>query len=263
MKRISILCLLLLAGCSDSGFESVSQVLPESEPAKQEMMEAQVKVYSVAGSTDGAVFQADGRDKWIVTEAAVFREHPKALIETSNGQQLESELIALDIERNIAIVHIRNSAAVQAAQQENQQQLEAMLEAKKLTAEDRYRLHEAFEEAEVPQKYDEKVLEQYEKTTFTYNPDAIEHVVQTFNAAFNQYVKTGDFSMVESYILSDLLKEALQREESKLLIEDMKVSEIGQSGFEWYVKGAAKDFAITYKVNLVDEKYYITAIHIE
>ena len=263
MKRISIVCLLLLSGCAGGGFESVSQVLPESEPAERETMTAQVKVYSVAGSTDGTVFLAEGRDKWIVTEAAVFRDHPKALIETSHGQQLESQLEAFDVESNVAIVHMRNSAAVEASEQENQQKLEAMLEAEELTAGDRYKLQAAFEEAEVPQKYDRKVLEQYEKPTFTYNPDAIEHVIHTFNTAFNQYVETGDFSVVESYILSDLLEEALQKEEAKLLIEDMEVSEIGQAGFEWHVKGATKDFTITYKVNLVDGKYYITYIYID
>ncbi|MGM9949136.1 MAG: hypothetical protein ACI33P_03380 [Lysinibacillus sp.] len=263
MKRISLLCLVLLAGCTNGGIESVSQMLPESEPAEQETMTAQVKVYSVAGSTDGTVFLTEGRDKWIVTEAAVFRDHPKALIETSHGQHLEAELEAVDVESNIAILHMRNSAGVEASEQVDQQRLEAMLEAEELTARDRYKLQEAFEEAKVPRKYDLKVLEDYEKPTFTYNPDAIEHVIHTFNTAFNQYVETGDFSVAEPYILSDLLKEALQKEEAKLVIEDIEVSEIVQSNFEWHVKGATKDFAITYNVNLVDGTYYITYIHIE
>ena len=175
----------------------------------------------------------------------------------------EAELEAFDIEGNIAVLHMRNSASVKAAEQENQEALETMLEAEELTARDRYELQRAFEEAEVPQKYDLQVLVDYEKPTFTYNPDTIEHVIHAFNAAFNQYVETGDFTVVEPYVLSDLLEEALQKEEARLPINDLDVSEIVLSGFEWQVKGATKDFDISYGVNLVDGTYYITHIHIE
>lgn len=263
MKRLISLCVLFLAGCSGGGVESVSQTLPESESIEQETMEAHVKVYSAAGSTDGIVFLADQRDKWIVTEAAVFRDHPAALIETSEGQRLEAELQAFDIEKNIAIVHMRNSAKVEAIEQENQPLLEELLEADKLTARERYMLHDAFKDVEVPQKYDMKVLKEHEKPTFTYNPDAIEHFVYTFNAAFNQYVENGDFSIIDSFILSDLLKEALQKEEAKIAIKQLKVTELGQSGFEWYVKGETDELSVTYKINLVNESYYMTYMHID
>lgn len=263
MKQFIILCVLLLTGCSGGGFESVRQTLPESKPVEQETMDPYVKVYSVAGSTDGVVFLADERDKWIVTEAAVFRDHPSALIQTNKGQQVEAELQAFDIEKNIAIIHMRNSAAVKAVEQENQQLLEEMLNADKLTASDRYMLYAALKDVEAPHKYDLKVLEEYEKSTFTYNPDVIEHFVLTFNTAFNQYVKSGDFSLINSYILSDLLKEALQKEDARLLIEDMKVTELGQSGFEWYVKGETEAFSLTYKVNRVNGNYYMTYINID
>ncbi len=263
MKRLIILCLLLLSGCSGGGFESVSQVIPEGKPAEKEIMDAHVKIYSVAGSTDGVVFLADQRDKWIVTEASVFRDHPKTLVLTSEGQQVEGELQAFNIEKNIAIVHIRNSAETKAIEQEDQQFLEDMLKSDKLTSEDRYRLHEAFKVGDAPKKYDMTVLEDYEKSTFTYNPDAIEHFILTFNTAFNQYVKNGDFSLIETYILPDLLKDALQKEEARLLIEDMKITEIGQSGFEWVVKGETASYAITYKVNRVNGRFYVTSIFID
>jgi len=263
MKQFIILCVLLLTGCSGGGFESVRQTLPESKPVEQETMDPYVKVYSVAGSTDGVVFLADERDKWIVTEAAVFRDHPSALIQTNKGQQVEAELQAFDIEKNIAIIHMRNSAAVKAVEQENQQLLEEMLNADKLTASDRYMLYAALKDVEAPHKYDLKVLEEYEKSTFTYNPDVIEHFVLTFNTAFNQYVKNGDFSLIETYILPDLLKDALQKEEARLLIEDMKITEIGQSGFEWVVKGETASYAITYKVNRVNGRFYVTSIFID
>lgn len=262
MKRLIILCLLLLTGCSEGGFESVSQVIPESKPIEQETMEAHVKIYSVAGSTDGVVFSVEDRDKWIVTEASIFRDHPKALIETSAGQQVEGELQAFNIEKNIAIVHMRNSAKTAAVEQENQQFLEDMLQSEKLTSTDRYKLHEAFKDVNVPEKYDVKVIEEYDKPTFTYNPDAIEHFIYTFNTAYNQYVKSGDFSFIDTYILSDLLKDALQKEEARLLIEDLKVTDLGQSGFEWFVKGETALSTITYKVNQVKGSFYITSISI-
>ncbi len=212
MKKlfIIILCLLVLTGCSSGGFESVSQVLPESKPVEKEVMEAQVKVYSIAGSTDGEVFLVDERDKWIVTEAAVMRDHPKALVVTSNGQQLEAKLKAFSTEDNIAILHFRNSADVKAVEQANQQQLVTMLDRKELTATERYTLHEAFKAVEVPQKYDMTLLDEYDKPTFEYNPDALQAFIHTFNEAYNAYVKTEDFSIIESYVLGDLLKEVIQ-----------------------------------------------------
>lgn len=262
MKYIIILCLLILTGCSAGGFESVSQVLPEGEPVEQEVMEAQVKVYSTAGSTDGEVFLADGRDKWIVTEATVMRDHPKALVVTSSGQQLEAKLKAFSIEDNVAVLHIRNSADVKAVEQENQQQLVTMLDRKELTATERYKLYEAFKAVEVPQKYDMTVLNEYDKPTFEYNPDALQAFIRTFNEAYNAYLKTEDFSTIESYVLGDLLKEVIQTEENKPAITNFEVTEISKTTYDWQLKGRADDFEVSYKIMLVNGQYYVTYLKI-
>lgn len=262
MRYIIILCLLILTGCSAGGFESVSQVLPESEPVEQEVMEAQVKVYSTAGSTDGEVFLADERDKWIVTEATVMRDHPKALVVTSNGQQLEAKLKAFSTEDNIAVLHIRNSADVKAIEQEDQQQLVTMLDRKELTATERYTLHEAFKAVEVPQKYDMTVLNEYDKPTFEYNPDALQAFIRTFNEAYNTYLKTEDFLMIESYVLGDLLKEVIQAEENKPAITNFEVTEISKTTYDWQLKGSADDFEVSYKIMLVNGQYYVTYLKV-
>ena len=264
MKKafIIILCLLVLTGCSPGGFESVSQVLPESKPVEKEVMEAQVKVYSTAGSTDGEVFLVDERDKWIVTEAAVMRDHPKALVVTSNGQQLEAKLKAFSIDDNIAVLHLRNSADVKVVEQANQQQLVTMLDRKELTATERYTLHEAFKEVEVPQKYDMTLLDEYDKPTFEYNPDALQAFIHTFNEAYNAYVKTEDFSIIESYVLGDLLKEVIQLEEKKPVITNFEVTEITKATYDWQLKGRTDDFEVSYKIMLVNGQYYITHLKI-
>ncbi len=264
MKKVSIiiLCLLVLTGCSSGGFESVSEVVPASKPVEKEVMEAQVKVYSTAGSTDGEVFLVDERDKWIVTEAAVMRDHPKALVVTSNGQQLEAKLKAFSTEDNIAVLHIRNSADVKAVEQANQQQLVTMLDRKELTATERYTLHEAFKAVEVPQKYDMTLLDEYDKPTFEYNPDALQAFIHTFNEAYNAYVKTEDFSIIESYVLGDLLKEVIQLEEKKPAITNFEVTEITKATYDWQLKGRTDDFEVSYKIMLVNGQYYITHLKI-
>ena len=264
MKKLSIiiLCLLVLTGCSSGGFESVSEVVPASKPVEKEVMTAQVKVYSTAGSTDGEVFLADERDKWIVTEASVMRDHPKALIVTSNGQQLEAKLKAFSIDDNIAVLHLRNSADVKAVEQGNQQQLLTMLDRKELTSTERYTLHEAFKAGEVPQKYDMTILEEYEKPTFEYNPDALQAFIHTFNEAYNEYLKTQDFSILESYVLGDLLKEVIQVEEKKPIITNFEVTEISKATYDWELNGRTDDFEVSYKIMLVNGQYYVTYLKI-
>lgn len=262
MRYIIILCLLILTGCSAGGFESVSQVLPESKPVEKEVMAAQVQVYSTAGSTDGEVFLADERDKWIVTEATVMRDHPKALVVTSNGQQLEAKLKAFSTEDNIAVLHIRNSADVKAVEQANQQQLVTMLDRKELTATERYTLYEAFKELEVPQKHDMTVLNEYDKPTFEYNPDALQAFIRKFNEAYNVYLKTEDFSTIESYVLGDLLKEVIQAEENKPTITNFEVTEITKATYDWQLKGRADDFEVSYKIMLVNGQYFVTYLKI-
>ncbi len=253
-----------LAACSDNGgFDAVTDHIPQGEEQAQETMEPVVQVHSVAGSTDGTVFKVEDRSKWIVTEASVFREHPKALIITSEGQQLEGMLVAFDIERNEAIVHIRNSAVVEAEQMTNQVQLEEMLLTEQLTAAERYTLKSAFTETDVPQKYDSAVLANYESETFDFNPDELQVFVEHFNDEYNQYVATGDMTAVKELLLSDLLIAAFEKAENKRYVQNFQGTAVTKAGFEWVVKGTSDDFDLTYKINRVDGQYYITYFMIE
>lgn len=253
----------ILAACSDGGFDAVSENIAKAPEKVQETMEPIVQVHSVAGSTDGVIFQVDERSKWIVTEASIFRDHPKALVVTSEGQQVEGALIAFNIEQNEAIVHIRNSASVEAVQQVRQTELEQMLERPELTAKERYTLHTAFAEATIPQKYDATVLADYEKETFDYNPDALQAFVEQFNASYNQYVATGEMTALKELILADLLVEAFEQAENKRYIQNFTTTAVTKAGFEWVVKGTSADLTITYKIILANGQYYITYFMVE
>ena len=259
-----IILTTLLAACSDTkGFDAVTDHIPKGEQKAEEVMEPVVQVYSVAGSTDGTVFKVEERSKWIVTEASVFRDHPKALIMTSEGQQLEGALVAFNVDRNQAIVNIKNSATVEPVEQNNQAELEDMLLTQELTAADRYTLHSIYAEATIPQKYDTSIIEDYEKNIFEFNPDELQAFVVRFNDTYNKYVATGDMTALKSMILSDLLVEAFETAEDKQYLQNFKATAVTKAGFEWVVAGTADDLSLTYKIILANGQYYMTYFMIE
>lgn len=263
MKKWTIPLVLLLAGCSgDGGFNAVSDNIPKAEEKQQEVMEPVVEVHSVAGSSAGTVFKVDERSKWIVTEASVFRDHPRGLIVTSNNQQLEAPLVAVDATNNIAILEIRNSAHAEAVVQDNQTQLEDMLAGAPPNYEERYALKAAFADVQVPQQF-ASVLADYDKPTFDYNPDELQVFIASFNATYNEYVATGEFATLEEMLLSDLLVEAFKIAEDKRYVQSFEMRAIEKAGFEWVIQGKSESYNIIYKVNRVDGIYYVTYFMIE
>ena len=106
------------------------------------------------------------------------------------------------------------------------------------------------------------LLHEYDKPTFEYNPDALQAFIHTFNEAYNAYVKTEDFSIIESYVLGDLLKEVIQLEEKKPAITNFEVTEISKATYDWQLKGRTDDFEVSYKIMLVNGQYYITYLKI-
>ena len=111
MKKLLILAsLLVLTACSEP-MDTVSESMPKGEiKQEKEMMKNTVHVYSLTQNSEGTIIHWKDRDKWLIVPASVVVEHPKALIETSNGQLLEGTITYINKETNTAIVHFRNSA---------------------------------------------------------------------------------------------------------------------------------------------------------
>lgn len=111
-KWFIILFSIFLMGCSEpvsNVYESTSQKEREQQ---HEQMDVKVHVYSLEQNYAGYIIKWDDRDKWVITNASVVYQHPKALIETSNNQLLEGDIVYNDIETNTAVIHFRNSADV-------------------------------------------------------------------------------------------------------------------------------------------------------
>ena len=75
-------------------------------------------------------------------------------------------------------------------------------------------------------------------------------------------MKTDDFSIIESYVLGDLLKEVIQAEENKPAIANFEVTEITKATYDWQLKGRTDDFEVSYKIMLVNGQYYVTHLKI-
>ena len=111
-KWIIFFLAAILTGCSEpvsTVYESTSN---EEREQQREQIDVKVHVYSLEQNNTGYIIKWDERDKWVMTNASVVYQHPKALIETSNNQLLEGDVVYIDIETNIAVLHFRNSADV-------------------------------------------------------------------------------------------------------------------------------------------------------
>ena len=75
-------------------------------------------------------------------------------------------------------------------------------------------------------------------------------------------MKTADFTVIESYVLGDLLKEVIQAEENKPAITNFEVTEITKTTYDWQLKGRTDDFEVSYKIILVNGQYYVTYLKI-
>lgn len=108
------LVILLLTACSNEGNSWVGVELPASTKPVQEEITASpsVIVYGISSVTNGFVVAAEDRKKWIVTIASAVAEHPNALIETSEGQLLKAEVVAINVEHNIAMLTFKNTATI-------------------------------------------------------------------------------------------------------------------------------------------------------
>lgn len=111
-KFIFLLCLIFLVGCSDdvsvySTYEQKEKVVKEEEIVTPEMT-----IFGINDSAKGYVIDVEKNKKWIVTVASSVVGHSKVLVETSTGQVVEGEIVAIDQENNIAIIFTKLSADI-------------------------------------------------------------------------------------------------------------------------------------------------------
>lgn len=282
MKKIIILCKLVvlsaifLVGCSDNNRSVDSMLKKEVEVKHKEVMDDQVKVYSNHSNGDGFVVKVDGRDKWIVTEASIISEHPKALIQTSNDQILEGDITAYNIEQNAALIHIRNSAEVKPSTDAgvwNKQGIDELLDQQhSLTYQESIELLNAFKDAKKPSQYNHEPFEQYKKDTFTYNPALIEAFIHTFQKQYELYLQNGEKETIAPYIGSDLLMKKIEKSykasKSTLKFSELIVNSINLVDFQYIVqvefvmnkKKSKKNVQATYKLIQVDNELKVISM---
>lgn len=266
MKKWILLTVLLLAGCS----EPVSKVYDSPDDkteTKKEQMDIAVNVYSLEQNSKGYVVKVDKRDKWILTEASAVYQHPKVLIETSTGQQLEGTVIRLDTQQNMAILHFRNSAQVKL---ENYRDEQFVLEDGQLTAFNSFdaegqqvtvptevlqafvggakkagltfdERNEARQQLELYPKVTvqaENLIDSYEKATFNFDRDAIEQYTHQFMQQYNYYVNKEQNDFL-TRIGSDGLRRVFEAWESygeQYRIGKLEVSDIQYANYQYIVQ---------------------------
>ncbi|MEO4055205.1 hypothetical protein [Solibacillus sp. CAU 1738] len=313
MKKILlIMVMLLLSGCQSNANQSVNSMFEKQESAPVENVEPNVKVYSTSGSADGYVIYVDGREKWIVTIGSVVRAHPKALVVLANGQQLEGEIRVLNSEYNFALISIKSSANIIPYELANTPSdstkeiggivakdnilqsftsfkmvdgeiqpviiqpaiiKQAINPKAKSILEDRQAFNSAMKDYEVIEVYDMSVLDQYEKATFTYNPDDIEQFTHLFIEDFNTFLQEGKLDEINKYIASDDLKKKLIESYSvteNVRFEVSKIKQITYADTQFIVEAVAdyvtgketSEVKIILKLILIDSEYKIISMNI-
>ena len=110
-----IFSVLLLVACNHEENVSISSSMPfTTNPLmEEEQVTPAVVVYGLTSVTNGFVIHSDKRKKWLITIASAVSSHPNALIETSAGQLLKADIVAIDETQNIAILTFKNSAIIE------------------------------------------------------------------------------------------------------------------------------------------------------
>ena len=257
MKKLLILAsLLFLTACSEP-MDSVSDSMPMGEiKQEKEIMKKAVHIYSLTQNSEGTIIHWNERDKWLIVPASVVVEHPKALVETSNGQLLEGTVTYINTELNTAIVHFRNSA---------------ILEEKKLNLNDASKTYKTFsgEDKEITLtvaqieelvstlsnkgvSFDERIearallqtyppfiakqvnkIENYEKETFSFDRDVIQLQVNEFIKQYNAYVNEQENTLLSMIANDEVKKIFLEWEEygEKFTFFEPEVTSISYEGF--------------------------------
>ncbi|MEK4628789.1 MAG: hypothetical protein ABS944_17345 [Solibacillus sp.] len=265
MKRIVLLMItLLLAACSDNAQgDWVAQNIPKEEKQVSPTYEAEVPIYSPTSTTTGLVIHQEGRDKWILVNAQDISGHPNVLVHPKFLTKGDVE--GIDVEHNIAIVHIRNSydfdvlqlvdetitngvdfesgkiayfettlndELIKTPAKQIQQLLNKTID-EPITWQERYEKNEQLQKDKVQPITNFTTY--YEKNIFTYNSDELMHFAVSFIDQFNSSIDTNDWQLISSYLSSDEVREELQFVSKKIM--NYEVREVRKEGVYYFVNG--------------------------
>lgn len=230
MKKIIILCLLMvLTGCS-AKMETVDMVYESKPEETKPTITKEVKVHTVVGIEDGEIIAEDEVDKWVVTEASNVSQHPISLIETSVNKLFKAVIVGYDLENNKAYLHFKNTTKVEG----DIQNIHPDSFTQNLTYIERLKLKEHYD---VDLKPSVKI-EQFEENIFKQNPDELEKLIYDFEQSLQQ-MKTGeDVETFQSYILNDALVStllSLSDEAKKETYDDIQVESVNLGDYIYNV----------------------------
>ena len=265
MKKLMLVAVMLLAACSDKAESNwVSQVIPKEEKQPAQVYEAEVSIHTPFSTTTGLVIKQDNRDKWILVNATEVAGHPNALVQ--DELLTLGEVQGIDVDHNIAIIHIRNSYDFETFQLSEEEILNGLNKKEKKIS-----YYESFVNGKSVQantkqikvlldqsiknpltwekRYDKSTLllqeitlaeatnftNHYEKNIFTYNPDSLKHFATKFIEQLNKSVEEADWQLIENDVGSDELFDELQYISKKVKTYSLK--EARKDGVYYFVNG--------------------------
>jgi hypothetical protein len=266
-KWMIFLFAAILTGCSEpvsTVYESTSN---EEREQQREQIDVKVHVYSLEQNNAGYIMKWDERDKWVITNASVVYQHPKALIETSNKQLLEGDVVYLDVETNIAVLHFRNSTDVLFEQYAdssfkvssgvptefvsfNKENIpltanEASIDIlvgkigkEPLSFEKRMVTREYLQSFPKVKVNERNKIETYEKSTFSFDQDRIHLAANSFFEQYNTFVYEQPSTILDM-IANDQLRTVFDEWEvfgETYAFDDIKIMTIQNANFQYIVQ---------------------------
>lgn len=319
-KFIFLFCLVLLAGCS-SDVSVYSTYEQQEKVVKEEVLSPEVTIYGVNDSSKGYVIDVEKHKKWIVTMANSVAGHANVLVETSMGQIVKGEIVAVDEVNNIAIIFTKLTSDITPLNlskeniEENLSPQNALSEAiinkdgellgivtvvrkdeefQKLLLDsgriqtlltkakenpihfkDRLSSSSYFKDFPKVNYNPSNIINEYDKPTFTYNPDELYAFITDFQKALNQYFEEGDLTILKTYIASDDLLHTIQQ----IAESDSGLKQFGEidftssvvNDFQYVVEGKTTllvdeevgELKGTYKCILMDGEWKLVSAYYE
>ncbi|MBD8032781.1 MULTISPECIES: hypothetical protein [Solibacillus] len=251
MRKLFLLMVLFLAGCADPAEESkwVGEALPNEPLEEIKVQESKVPIYTPTSNTVGYVIKQQKRDKWLLVNAEQVASHPYSLVH--HDLLNLGETYAIDVEHNIAIIHIRNSydyliediSTYETKLNEKdiiaeKQHIDALLKkaiTEKMDWQERLQKNKQLLDVSNQQPI-ENFTDYYNKNIFTYNVDDLRASAVNLIEKLNKYIDERDEALITDLIRSDdILKEIQYLTKS---INGFEIKEARKDGFYYYVNGA-------------------------
>ncbi|WP_339216623.1 hypothetical protein [Solibacillus sp. FSL W8-0372] len=250
MQKLLLLVVLFLAGCADKAEESkwVGEALPNEPIEEIETLESKVPIYTPTSNAIGYVIKQEKRDKWLLVNAEQVASHPYSLVH--NDLLTLGETYAIDVEHNIAIIHIRNSydylvepiSTFETKRNEKEviaekQHIDTLLNEainQKIHWQERLQKNNELLEDSLQQPI-ENFTSYYNKNIFTYNEDNLKAAAVNLIEHLNQFVNDRDEATLTDFIQPSVLLQEVQY--LAKLINEFEIKEARKDGFYYFVNG--------------------------